>query len=85
MLTGTLVGFLLRNQRKIIKPIEPIINWSIYLLLFLLGISVGTNEIIINNLDKIGLNAFILTIGAVMGSIVTSYVIYICFFNKNEK
>jgi len=82
---GFVMGFLLRNHEKIIKPVDSIINWSIYLLLFLLGISVGINQTIINNLDEIGLRATLLTIGAVLGSIILSYFTYILFFKYNEK
>ena len=85
MTSGILVGYLFRNQKWISKPIGIIINWSIYLLLLLLGITVGTDEIIMNNLEKIGLDALLLTIGAVSGSVLVSWGTYILFFRKNER
>ena len=85
MTVGMFLGFLLRNQQNLIKPVDPIITWSIYLLLFLLGVSVGINETIVNNFYTIGLKAAFLTLGAVMGSVVVSYFTYIIFFKKNEK
>ncbi|MCD4817356.1 MAG: lysine exporter LysO family protein [Candidatus Cloacimonetes bacterium] len=85
MATGMFIGFLFRNKEKLIKPIDYIITWSIFLLLFFLGISVGTNDTIINNLDTIGIKAFFLTIGAVLGSIIVAYFTYIFFFKKKMK
>jgi len=40
-------------MEKFIKLTGFLTNWSIYLLLFLLGLSVGANEKIIANFDKI--------------------------------
>ena len=45
MLTGMLLGFLLRNKR--LSWIHKIITLLIWVLLFLLGIDVGGNEAII--------------------------------------
>ncbi|HUX55454.1 MAG TPA: LysO family transporter [Bacteroidales bacterium] len=85
MTSGILAGYLFRNHQWISKPVGIIITWAIYLLLFLLGITVGTNEIIISNLDAIGFNALLITIGAVTGSVAVSWFTYTLFFRKNEK
>jgi uncharacterized membrane protein YbjE (DUF340 family) len=85
MISGILIGYLFRNQKWISGPVGKIITWSIFLLLFLLGISVGTNDTIISNLDKIGLNALLLTVGAISGSVILSYFTFKLFFGKNEK
>ena len=85
MTTGILIGYLLRNQQWIKKALGVLITWAIYLLLFILGISVGTNDTIINNLGSLGLNALLLTIGAVAGSVIVSWFTYNLFFRKDEK
>lgn len=85
IITGILSGFLLRNRKKIIQPVDSLINYLIYLLLFSLGISVGSNDKILNNLDIIGLKALILTTGAVMGSVLMAWFIFNIFFRENEK
>jgi len=85
MTSGILVGYLFRNQKWISKPVGKTITWVIYLLLFLLGITVGTDETIITNLGKIGFEALLLTIGAVTGSVVLSWFTYKLFFRKNER
>ena len=67
MLTGMLLGFLLRNKR--LSWIHKIITLLIWVLLFLLGIDVGGNEAIIKGLHTLGLEALIITQAAVIGSI----------------
>ena len=60
MLTGMLVGYLLRNKRLL--WIHKIITLLIWTLLFLLGIDVGGNEAIIKGLHTLGLEAIIITL-----------------------
>lgn len=71
MFTGMLTGYLLRNHK--LKGIYKVITALIWLLLFLLGIDVGGNEAIIRGLHTIGLEAFVITVAAVAGSILTSW------------
>ncbi|MBP6068489.1 LysO family transporter [Bacteroides sp.] len=71
MLTGMLLGYLLRNKK--LSWIHRIITLLIWLLLFLLGIDVGGNEAIINGLGTIGFEAAIITLAAVVGSTLTAW------------
>ena len=54
MLTGMLLGYLLRSKR--LTWIHKVITLLIWLLLFLLGIDVGGNEAIVKGLHAIGLH-----------------------------
>ncbi len=83
MLCGVMVGYLLRNKNLGFVP--RLITIAIWVLLFLLGIAVGLNDAILNNLDTIGLQAFLLSIGGVMGSVVLAWVVYRFFFSKTEE
>lgn len=85
MTAGMVLGFIIREKEKLIKLTEPLITVSIFALLFLLGVSVGTNQTILENLDTIGLKAAILTFGAVSGSIALAFFIDMMFFRKDEK
>jgi hypothetical protein len=85
MTSGMVAGYFLRNIKLVSKPVGVIITWAIYLLLFLLGISVGTNETIISNIGKIGIQALLLTTGAVTGSICVSWLTYKYYFRKHEE
>jgi len=84
MTIGIILGFTIQNKTKIVKAIDPIINIAIYVLLFLLGISVGINEIIINNLDTLGVQALLLAFGGVMGSVVMAFFTYKFFFKTKK-
>ncbi len=80
MSAGIILGYLVRNKIRLIKYIDHSINIAIYLLLFLLGISVGANKTIMNNLGSLGLKALLLALGAVAGSVGLSYLTYKMFF-----
>jgi len=82
MSIGILIGWIFHTREKFLKLVGYITNWSIFLLLFLLGISVGVNEKILNNFDKIGFQAISLTLFAVLGSILFAWLTYILFFRK---
>lgn len=85
LILGGLFGFLLREQKKVIKCADILTNWVIYLLLLFLGISVGLNEKIINNIGSIGINAIVISFGAVIGSVIVSWVVYLLYFSANSK
>ncbi|MCK4541304.1 MAG: LysO family transporter [Spirochaetales bacterium] len=84
MTIGIVLGFAIQNKSKIVKSIDPMINIAIYVLLFLLGISVGVNETIISNLDTLGAQALLLTFGGVMGSVVLAFFTYKFFFKTKK-
>jgi len=85
MTTGMILGWLFHKRKKLIKLSSELTNWAIYLLLFLLGLSVGTNEKILNNFHQIGFQAISITVFAVSGSILMSWLTYILFFKKDER
>lgn len=68
MFVGMLTGYLFKNIK--VAWIGKIITVLIWLLLFLLGIDVGSNQMIMSGLHTIGLDALVITIGAVLGSVV---------------
>jgi len=77
---GIILGFLMRNHERLIRTADRIMNGTIYLLLFLLGLSVGVNETIISNIHTIGVRALVLTVGAIVGSVIVSYIVSRLFF-----
>jgi hypothetical protein len=54
----------------------------IWALLLLLGIAVGANEQIVDNMHVIGGKAAVVTIGGIAGSIACSYMVYRRFFKQ---
>ena len=81
MLTGMLLGFLLRKQK--LSGIHKVITVLIWLLLFLLGIDVGGNQKIINGLHAIGLEAqFRHHLGSSAGQCYSSMGFMVCTLQK---
>ncbi len=82
MLLGIGAGYLLRDRYCARKVVGKLILLFIFLLLFFLGISVGSNEQVIRNFPVLGLQALLITSGALAGSILLSWFVYIRFFKK---
>jgi uncharacterized membrane protein YbjE (DUF340 family) len=79
---GILVGLMIVSKPGLHRINNHLLNWSIYLLLFLLGISVGTNEEVIRNLGKIGYEAIAIAVASITGSVLFSGLLYRFLFNK---
>lgn len=82
MLLGILTGYLSRNKR--LTYIHKIITLLIWILLFLLGTDVGKNKTIFKELPTLGLEALIITLGAVMGSALLAWGLW-CYIRKEDK
>lgn len=80
MLTGILLGYLLRKRD--LKKIHQIITLLIWLLLFILGIEVGSNEQIIKGLHTIGLEAVILTLGGTLGGVIAAWALWRALYKR---
>ncbi|OJV31976.1 MAG: hypothetical protein BGO29_00610 [Bacteroidales bacterium 36-12] len=74
MLSGVLVGLLLQKHK--LTWIYKVINMLIWLLLFLLGIEVGSNKQIIQGFAKIGFEAILIGTFAVIGSVIAAAIFY---------
>ncbi|HYX05576.1 MAG TPA: LysO family transporter [Bacteroidales bacterium] len=82
---GIFLGLIIRKKRKLVLLSEKLTNWAIYLLLLFLGISVGLNPSIISNLNSIGLSATLLTVFAMTGSILVSYLSFKFYVRYRRK
>lgn len=74
MLCGIAMGYLLRKRN--IRFISRIITVLIWLLLFLLGIEVGSNPRIVMGMQTLGIEALLLTIGGSIGTILFSWILW---------
>lgn len=82
MASGILFGYLFRKQNR--SWITKLITILIWLLLFLLGVDVGSNEMIMSGLHTLGLEALIITLAAVLGSIIGARILW-SWINKEYK
>lgn len=84
MFGGIAVGYLLRRMEWLQKIGKPI-SYTILLLLFLLGISVGANDAIVNNLATLGGQAFVLALAGTTGSVLAAWGVYHFFFKERRR
>ena len=84
MISGIIAGVFIHHKPKLIKLNDRLISLAIYLLLFLLGISVGLNKTIVQNIGTLGFQALIITLGAIFGSVLMWWLIWRVFF-RTEK
>ena len=74
MLLGILIGRVFR--KKVSSYIPYVITALIWTLLFLLGTEVGVNKQLISNLSTLGIEALVITLGAIIGSILFSWLLW---------
>ena len=80
MLCGIAVGYMLRNKNTHI--VSRIITVLIWLLLFLLGIEVGSNPRIVMGMQTLGIEALLLTIGGAVGTTLCAWLLWIYVLRK---
>lgn len=84
MFGGIVLGYLLRKV-ELLQRIGKPISYTILLLLFLLGISVGANDSIMSNLATLGGQAFVLAFAGTLGSVLAAWAVYHLFFKERSR
>ena len=84
MLTGITLGYLFRNK-SFLQNTEKTISITIFLLLFIMGITIGSNDNLIRNLGNFGWQAAIIAFSATCGSVLASWLVMRFFFNKDTE
>ncbi|MDR0349463.1 MAG: lysine exporter LysO family protein [Tannerella sp.] len=80
MFLGIGLGFLFR-KKKLLQKIGKPISYTICLLLFSLGVSVGGNSEIVQNLPSLGGQALLLAFAGTLGSVLAAW--GVSFFFRN--
>ena len=80
MLCGIAMGYLLRNRDT--RYGSHLITALIWLLLFLLGIEVGSNPRIVMGMQTLGSEALLLTIGGTVGITLCAWLLWIYVSRK---
>jgi uncharacterized membrane protein YbjE (DUF340 family) len=75
---GLLIGHLLRG-RRIIGWADRLTEWFIFLLLVVMGLSIGSNHEVLSQLDSLGLQAGVLALAAISGSILLVKLVSLAF------
>ncbi|MDR2126685.1 MAG: LysO family transporter [Prevotellaceae bacterium] len=81
---GGIIGYIFKSKSRFIMLSEKIYSLILFLLLFSLGLSVGKNESVMNNISSLGLLSLGIAIATVAGSVVCAWIVYRIFF-KNIK
>lgn len=86
MILSVAVGFLLKDRLPLVKKSGAVIKYIVWLLLFLLGLSVGVNDVILGNLHTVGLKALALAAAGMLGAMLAARFVYDRFFaEKGER
>ena len=80
MLCGIAVGYLFRKKNT--RFVSHVITALIWLLLFLLGIEVGSNPRIVGGMQTLGIEALLLTIGGAVGTTLCAWLLWIYVSRK---
>ena len=80
---GIGIGFALRSRRRLADQAGRLTSAAVCLLLFLLGLSIGVNDALVDNLGTLGLEALALMAGAVSGRIAITHLIFRRFYREN--
>ena len=83
MLSGILFGHLLRKQN--LWFVQPCVTAFIWLLLWLLGIEVGSNEMIMKSLHTLGLEALIITMAGTLASVTAAMYLWKNIEKRKQK
>lgn len=80
MFAGIAVGYLFRHRK--IRFIHRIVLIFIWMLLLLLGLEVGANKTVIQQVGKLGFEAFLLATGGTLGSVLAARLLW--FFVRTK-
>lgn len=74
MFLGIIIGYGLRRI-SLLRKVEVSISYTVFLLLFVLGVTIGSNKLIVDNLFSFGWQAVLLALSATVGSILASWIV----------
>lgn len=72
ILGGIPLGYVLRHRARLVRTASGMASGVIYALLFLLGLSLGSNEHLLARLSELGLRGFGIGLACAVGSVVVT-------------
>ena len=69
LIAAVVMGYLLRRKKRFVSVCERLTTAALWGLLFILGASVGSDREILSNIHDLSLQAGIICVGSVTGSI----------------
>lgn len=80
---GILLGYLMRNA-GFLKHIEKSVSVTVLIMLFVFGVTIGSDTQLVANIGRFGAQAVVLALAGVTGSLVMSYMVYWFMFRKKK-
>ncbi|HIZ01906.1 MAG TPA: LysO family transporter [Candidatus Bacteroides merdipullorum] len=84
MAAGGFIGYLCRHM-TLLRQLEKSTSLTVFLLLFVLGLSIGSNHLIIDNLSDFGWQAAVLATAGTAGSILAAALVLRLFFKQRKE
>lgn len=81
---GIALGYLLKDVRAL-QHLGKSVFYTILALLFILGLSIGSNETIVENIALLGSQALLVAVATTLGSLCAAKLVYRCFFRKGKE
>ena len=75
MIGGGAIGYFFRERKKLITGAGRFITYVVYVLLLVMGLSVGINDELFRDLPRVGLQSLVITIFALAGSIFFAWLV----------
>lgn len=72
---GIGMGYLFRHIHSL-KRLENTISYTIFVMLFVFGVTIGANKTLVDNIGNFGLQAALLAVCGVLGSLLASYLAF---------
>lgn len=83
LFVGSIIGFLFRKVR-VFKKLDKSISYTIWVMLFVFGISIGSNKSLMSSVGDLGFQAFIMAACGVLGSVLAALLAYRFLFNRKK-
>ena len=84
LIVSVAIGFLLRGWRQL-RILEHTSTWTVWLLIFVFGISLGSNDTIIKDFPHFGLTAFVIALAGIVGSVFAAWGIGRCMNKRKDR
>ena len=79
---GIAAGLLVRRKLNVVRIVDRAALGAVFLLLFLLGLDVGSRHEVIRNISEVGLEAGMISTAAMVGSLALTWVVHVVWFRK---
>lgn len=82
---GIIIGILKIVPEKYMKLNSKFQQWALFLLLFSMGASIGSNKEMLSSLSKIGIKALSFSVTTIAFSVIILYIVSNKFLNTDKK